>query len=654
MRHLSLIAVTAALLGFGPLTAPAQPAPKPGAEIGELVVEDRADPLGADKPSAFFSVIYPDEYSDQLTTLPELLSREVGIHVQNFGGLGQLSTVSIRGSTAEQVSVYLDGIKLNTAEGGAVDFSTLPLGAIERVEILRGGASSQFGSDAIGGVINIVTKRAPEKAAWELKFSEGSFFTIQTHEGFAKRFGKIGFVIDHTHLSSAGDFTFLNTGVELAGGQTLGGGQEFKRLHNSFYSEGVLTRVDAELDAKKRLTFVNDFFLTSEDLPGTEFETTQLLPVNPLTAHEDLVRNVSGISFVWEDFAAEGLSFSLFPNYRFERSHFHDRTPALGPPIDVISLNQSVDFKPRFDYERLFKGHGHRFTFLYDFRYDRFNDSSPLAGAKLSGLHTRRTNAVFFQDEIALLGERLLLNPSVRYEHANDFGGDVALHFGLVGKATDWLSFKTNVENSFRYPSFNELYLPDQGFIRGNPDLLKEQAISFDVGADFRWRWIKGELSYFRNAIDNSIVFVPISVFTIAPLNTGPATAQGLEASLALKPLSFLEITGNYTFLDAELNGSGNQLPGRPRHLANGRVEFSWKYGGFFAEVQYIDKLPIDFSNTRFIVGKALVDVGGTFKWKDHYFLTVQGKNVGNVQTLDSVGFPLPRASVYLSFGYKN
>ncbi|HKX11535.1 MAG TPA: TonB-dependent receptor plug domain-containing protein, partial [bacterium] len=84
--------------------------PSSGTEIGEVIVEDQADALSADKPSAFFSVIYPEEYSDQLTTLPELLSQQVGINVQSFGGLGQLSTVSIRGSTAEQVSVFLDGI----------------------------------------------------------------------------------------------------------------------------------------------------------------------------------------------------------------------------------------------------------------------------------------------------------------------------------------------------------------------------------------------------------------------------------------------------------------------------------------------------------------------------------------------------------------
>ncbi|HCU23913.1 MAG TPA: hypothetical protein DF383_02760, partial [Deltaproteobacteria bacterium] len=616
-----------------------------------LVEGDRAEG-SPEKPSAFVSIIRPDDYSDELTTLPELLSDQVGVHVQSFGGLGQLSTVSIRGSTAEQVSVFIDGIKINTAQGGAVDFSTIPLGAIERIEVLRGGASSQFGSDAIGGVINIVTKRAQPKHSLELQLSGGSFWTLKTHEGFSKRFGKLGVVLDHTHFSSKGDFSFLSTGVEFAGGGQIGGGKEFTRLHNGFYSEGFLASFDFEIDSKTRLNLLNDFFYSSRDLPGPEIETTQLFPANPLDAHENLFRNAVGLRFTREELGAPGLTFSFIPNYRAERSHFTDPTPALGGPIDVTYWNQSADVKSKLSYERDFGFHRHLFTGLYDFRYDRFNNSSPIPDAPLPGLHTRRSQALFFQDEINLFGGNLYLNPSLRYEHASDFGNDVALHFGVAWRPAEWVTLKSNVENSFRYPSFNELYLPNEGFLRGNPNLLKEEALNFDIGVQFKKAWAQAELSYFRNAIDNSIVFVPISAFTIAPVNTGPATSQGLEASLKIKPLHFLELSGNYTLLLAELNGSSKQLPGRPRHLANARLDLNWKYGGVFASLQYIDQLPIDFSNTKFISQSALVDVGGTFKWK-RYFLTVQGKNVGNVQTFDSVGFPLPRASVYFSFGYK-
>lgn len=619
----------------------------------EVVVEGDATE-SREKSSAFTTVIHPDRYEDQLMSLPEILSEQVGVFVKSAGGLGQLSTVSIRGSTAEQVSVFLDGIKLNTASGGAVDFSTIPLGGVERIEVIRGGASSRFGSDAIGGVINIVTKQAVAKPEYELKFSGGSFLTLETREGFAKRFGDAGFTFNHTHLSSLGDFPFLSTGVTLPDGSVIGGGQTFIREHNSFFSEGVLTRVDKPLGENKQFSFVNDFFYTDRDEPGPEIETTQLAPANPLQARNKLLRNAAGIRFQWTDMGVPNLTFSFLPNYDYQRSHFTDSTPALGGPIDVVSVNQAVGAKAQWVYGLIRPHQEHLFTFNYEFRYNRFNDSSSIPGAELSGLHTRQTNGFFFQDEISLLKGALYFNPSIRWEDASNFGPELAWHMGTVGQPASWVRLKGNVESSFRYPTFDELFFPDQGFIRGNPDLIPETALNFDVGARFLHRWFWVELAYFRNDIDNSIVFVPISAFTIEPLNTGPATAQGMEASLQLEPWEFLEIDGNYTFVSAHFNGTGRQLPGRPRHLANAGVRLKFDPFILFARMQFTSNLPIDFANTRFIPARTIVDVGGTYQWHNHFYVTLEGKNVGNVQTQDSLGFPLPRAQIYASLGYKS
>lgn len=635
-------------LGFIPSLKAAGPYRTP-----EVLVEAESNE-SQDKPSAFVTVIDPRRYEDQLITLPEILSEQVGVFVRASGGLGQLSTVSIRGSSAQQVSVYLDGIKINTASGGAVDFSTLPLGGIERIEVIRGGASSRFGSDAIGGVINIVTQRARPKPDYELKFGAGSFLTLESREGFAKRFGESGFTFNHTHLSSTGAFPFLSTGLTLPDGTTVGGGEEFLRKHNAFFSEDVLTRFDKAVGKNIQFGFVNDFFYTDREEPGPEIETTQLYPANPLQARNKLLRNAAGLRLHFSQVGNENLSFTFLPNYDVERSHFTDPTPALGGPIDDTSLNQAAGTKAQWLYNLIRPHQEHLFTLNYEFRYNRFNDSSPLAGAKLSGLHTRRTSGIFFQDEIQLLNQVLSLNPSVRWEHANDFGSEVAAHFGMVGRPTSWVSFKGNVENSFRYPTFDELYFPDQGFIRGNPDLVPEQALNFDAGVRFSQPWFWIELDYFRNDIENSIVFVPISAFTIEPLNTGPATAQGLEVALRLEPWGFLEIDGNYTFVSAHFDGSDRQLPGRPRHLANAGIR--WKIPPFsiFANMQYTSDLPIDFTNTRFIPARAIVDVGGTYQWRNHFYVTLEGKNVGNVQTQDTLGFPLPRAQIYASLGYKS
>ena len=620
----------------------------------EILVEEEREDLRSEKPSAFVTVIKPEDYRDQFNTLPDILAEQVGVFVKGYGGLGRLSTVSIRGSTAEQVSVFIDGIKINTAEGSAVDFSTLPLSGVERIEVIRGGASAQFGSDAIGGVVNIVTKGASDKPRWEAKATAGSFLTFETHEGVSKRFGKLGLTLNHTHLSSLGDFPFLSTGVTLPDGTALGGGQEFIRLHNSFFSESFLSRIDAPLSPQTHLSWINDFYYTSRDEPGTELETTQLYPANPLQAHMNGFRNASGLQFRFDPASIPGLEFTFAPNYLVDRSHFSDPTPALSGPIDVTSVNQAVGSKAGIRYDLFQPNHQHLFTFYYDFRYERFNDSSPLPGAKLSGLHQRYTNALFFQDEIGLFHEKLSLNPSIRFENTNDFGSDVAMHFGITGQVASWLRFQANVGNSFRYPNFNELYFPDEGFLRGNPDLIPERSLDFDAGVHFTFPKVDFELAYFRNAIDNSIVFVPISAFTIAPINTGPATSQGMEANIVFTPHDLITLTGNYTFVHAILAGTGKQLPGRPRHLANAKLALNLKSWTLYGRVNYLDHLPIDFSNTKFIQGRALVDVGVTYRWNTRFFVTLEGRNVGNVQTLDSVGFPLPRAQIYASLGYRS
>jgi len=215
------------------------------------------------------------------------------------------------------------------------------------------------------------------------------------------------------------------------------------------------------------------------------------------------------------------------------------------------------------------------------------------------------------------------------------------------------LKVKSNIENSFRYPNFNELFLPNEGIIRGNPDLVPEKAINFDAGLSFQHPHGRTELSYFLNRIDNSIIFVPISAFTIAPVNTRRVNAQGFEFSTVLTPWRHLDVEGNYTFLSARLENSGNQLPGRPRHMANLKLTLKNSWGSLYGLFQYVDDLPIDFQNTTFIKRQAQIDLGLSFKVKKHYYFAADFKNVTNIQPLDSRGFPLPRFSALRSFGVR-
>ena len=112
----------------------------------------------ADDPSAFATVIDARALDDRFATVEEVLDQVPGVRVRRFGGIGSYSTASIRGSKSEQVLILLDGVRLNSAQLGSVDLSTIPLRQVDRIEVLRGGGSARFGSDAESGVISITTR----------------------------------------------------------------------------------------------------------------------------------------------------------------------------------------------------------------------------------------------------------------------------------------------------------------------------------------------------------------------------------------------------------------------------------------------------------------------------------------------------------------
>ena len=125
-----------------------------------VVVEDYSISSPVNYPSSFSTTIYTEDYEGEFETTADLINLAPGTTVRDFGGFGKLKTVSIRGSSNEQVVILLDGIKINNSLGGGVDLSTIPAGIIDRIEVIRGGSSAIAGTEAIGGIINIITKKA--------------------------------------------------------------------------------------------------------------------------------------------------------------------------------------------------------------------------------------------------------------------------------------------------------------------------------------------------------------------------------------------------------------------------------------------------------------------------------------------------------------
>ena len=614
-------------------------------------------------PSGFTTIIRPKKASTEHKTLTEILSGSPGVQTKELGGPGQHSTVTIRGSSAEQVAVFVDGIKVNTASGGGIDFSTIPIDSIDRIEILRGGGTTRFGSDAIGGVINIITKRPKKGREIELNGTYGSFTTIKSNESLSENKESYGMVLSHTHAQSRGNYTFKSAPTNLAG-VTLGGGLEFTRLHNGYISEDVLTKFNVLPMQNLNIRFSNDFYFSKRDISGIEEETTQFYPANLLEAEETMFRNMTAVVMELNNLFDKHLSLETGVTNNFNKDNFKDPSPAIGTAIDRDTVDDSVGTyllaRPSFK-NNIFT---HLMSLRYDYRYDYFRDSSDIANTPLTGKKTRSSHGLFFEDEIGFASNRISLIPAARFENTSNFPDDISLKLGVAVTPIKLITLKGNIETSFRYPNFSELYFPDHGYIRGNPDLAKEEAVNYDAGLVFQHDIARLEVSYFKNDIKNQILWVPISATTIQPINTYDATAYGIETSASLTPLKFLSLDANYTWLVARFKSNNLQLPGRPHHKINARYDlrhnFSKKIGGnIFSEVQYVSALPINTQNTVFIAGRTAFDVGASARFSPRppmggsYTLTFTAKDITNVQIYDARGFPLPRRSFFITLGVK-
>jgi len=185
----------------------------PSSPAGAVVletVEVTAEPISEAEqraPTAFVTEVAIDERDAAVETTADVLQESVGVQVQRFGGLGTFSTISIRGSSANQVPVFLDGVPLSQAQDQTVNLADLPLDSLETIEVYRGTVPVGFGGGGIGGVVNLVTARPSATPQTTLAASYGSFVTRKVVAADSRRVGETDLVTHVNYLGSKGDFT---------------------------------------------------------------------------------------------------------------------------------------------------------------------------------------------------------------------------------------------------------------------------------------------------------------------------------------------------------------------------------------------------------------------------------------------------------------
>ena len=465
----------------------------------------------------------------QALSVPDLLRGVAGVTVVQSGGPGQPSSVLVRGTDADQVLVLIDGVKVGSATLGSVQLENLPIAEIERIELVRGPRSSLYGSEAIGGVIQIFTRKGGGALTPRVSLGGGSYGTAS---------GSLG-------ISGGGDRGWFNLGgsLERTDGFNACDGRpdpfagcgvyELDRdgyRNQSFSARGGFRFNErAELDAHvlrsdNRVDFDGGPYSgnSARSVQQVLGVTARLSPLDPWTL------TLSGGRF-WDQYRA------------YYHGAFLDR---FDTERDTLSFQNDLALAP-----------GHLLTLGLDYQEDRVD------GTVAYTEDSRDNTGVFgqYQGRWGGLDARLSLRQDDNQQFGTQGTGNGALGIELPGGVRVVASYGT----AFKAPTFNDLYYP----VFGNPDLDPEQSRSAELEVTGGLPAGLWSLSLYQTDIDELIAFDP---FTYQVANIDQARIRGLEATTRLSLWNWA-LVGELTLLDPVNESAGpndgNLLPRRPQQM---------------------------------------------------------------------------------------
>jgi iron complex outermembrane receptor protein len=651
------------LLGIdGLLGRPALPQP-PVPTIQESILVEEPAPAEADEPrqtSSSVTVIEVDPRIDGLTPLSELLSRTAGIEVRRYGGLGSFSTLSIRGSSPAQVTIYLNGVRLTGADTGLVNIDDVPAGSLERVEIYRGGAPGRFASAGLGGVVNLVTRRARAGAEWLVSGEAGDYGTAGGRFSGALRRGSFGGHFTLHGLRSEGDFRFLDdNGTPF----NLEDDQRVERRNNRFEQLDGAIRAELAAGRRLRLELVADAFAKRQGVPGLGADQAE----QTRFSSRRLTLSLEGRL---QDFLRQGGGFQATAFGTLRRERYEDPLGEVGVGVQD-EVGRFAEAGLRLQAVWPLADGVHRVSALIEAQHESHHLEDRERG--LGRDSDRLSFSLVLEDPVLLAGGALELTPRLRLQRLHsDFAlpdtpidpieplpgpelwaasPSLGLRLSLAGG-----ELKANAGRSFRPPSFSELF-GDRGSVVGNAALRPETGWNLDLGwvrsrPLLQGRLLRMEATLFASFVEQLVVFVQNSQRTFQPFNVGGARTLGLETA-ARGRFGPAELSFAYTLQDArDTSGvsflDGNELPGRSRHHASAelRAPLGPLRLGTSVELlaaNFLDRANLHRAGARLYQG-ASVTAGGRGRWPE---LELEVKNLWDQQTADVGGFPLPGRSVF-------
>lgn len=542
----------------------------------EIVITATRNATGEDRVPAGVTVLTSKDWEKTGSlTVREALERIPGLNVTEGGMAG--NKVSLRGMGNGSTLILVDGRRLAGEDSpqtmNVYELNRLNLDRVRRIEVVRGTASALYGSDAMGGVIQIFTRKPGREGGYAGTRTGTREKTV--YGGFSTgRLGKLDLQVDAK--------------LQDLRKETNGG-------YSNFYGPRRFLDIAGtyQFDQSRSLEFGASYLreqlrqdTSAGRLPMHGYSTAASREWND-NNRQDYHLRYSGSD------ARNDYGVLLYTNRLGKESH--TVTPFLGRDFDHSQYRTwGADFKDTYT-----ANERHTLTYGAEYRKEKAGGTRMGRGTGnyrqewVSGLGKPwssarvETGGAYLQDEWSL-GSSLYFVPGLRYDHYQSFGGRWSPRAGLAWKMTPGLWVKTNYGRGYRAPTIFELYARMERAmgmvyeVDGNPDLRPEKSRNFDLALEMQRGRADGSIRYFHNRIDDSIRTRLLGFYGgrlhYRYDNVRQARTQGVEAEGKYAFDSRWSLGAGYTYLDARDRQDRSRLAGDAR--SSGNVELSWKDGG--------------------------------------------------------------------------
>ena len=579
----------------------------PDAVLPEVVVTaSRWEELMESVPQDVTIITHADIEKKGVPFVVDLLRFQPDLQVVQNGGPGTNAILLMRGGESDQVLVLVDGFKFNNPTTGSADLSSLLTTDIERIEIIKGPQSTLYGSEAMAGVVNIITKKGAGKLKADLSVEGGSFSTVKTSGSVSGGTARTNYRLSATYFDTDGIPIAKNGSVP-----------------NCDTNKSVSARLGANPTDNSSVELNLRYGTDKTHLDNYTFGVGPVDTLNYVQNHENYLVAATGKIFPWEKYEQ---SLTL--------SYLRDNLNATDPvtAFNNYTINATTEL---LDWQHTLYLHPLTITGGFAYRYEAAEN----VGSFDQSINNK---AGYLNAKLDLIDDTLILNAGLRDDSHSTFGNALTYRTGVLYDLKPLeMRFKANLGTGFRAPSLNELYYP----YYGNPNLKPEKSTGYDIGVekDFLSKNLIIGATWFWQRYHNLIQTDPN---TFAAVNIGNALTEGIELKASALLADNLKLNAGYTWLDAEDLDTGAFLSLRPRNKFTSSIEYTLAKLTVIGEFQYVSRR-FDSSLNQDISSYSLVNLKGSYLLLKNLSLFVRIDNLFNKSYEEAAGYGTPGLSAF-------